>query len=526
MKINIRLFGLVLLLVFTVSCNPLSVFAEDFYSYYDDFSAYKSESYSGYNVNLQDNWRTGNESEQNEQALVPVTFQNEKLNISTANQYTTVKYTTGNAQYFPTVVFNKSTSGLGGHQKISLTAQKTHPSDMWGVRFLVHSGEQGLNYYTLFFGGTYTNAHPGSGYLTWGLYKSTDGNVETLKEKVRTASVDEMDGYMGIGISSLDIEVFNGKINWNLKYSSDNASYEYTEQFIDSNPFDVTDIDTTVHLYTAGGDTVTRVVSFDDFLLESKPEVTEYTEDTLELYYNALSKAASADGIYELADNTQLCRFVSSNVSDSLSVLVSNDKSDWLKVCELKNNENYLNKYYTEKYKYLKTQGSGSVIALAKLENSIVHLSEDEQSEIFYVYDGILDNPEVEVLYDDLISRNGRLYSLKEDFVRGTITFGAEGHSKSVTLSNDLLNLICQKTSADVGYNIKLYSEGLKNGSYLLQTAAYNKDGSLGKITLIPFAYSNGAIVNIKNNNYVGEYVKVRITDTDFLPYTDFVTLY
>ena len=60
----------------------------------------------------------------------------------------------------------------------------------------------------------------------------------------------------------------------------------------------------------------------------------------------------------------------------------------------------------------------------------------------------------------------------------------------------------------------------------MLQAVTYNKDGSLGKITLIPLEYSNGAVVNIKNNNYVGEYVKVRITDTNFLPYTDFVTLY
>lgn len=125
MKINIGLLSL--MMIFTVCCNSPLTFAENSYSYFDDFSAYESGSYSGYNVNLQDNWRTGNESEQNAQALVPVNFKNGKLNISTANQYTTIKYTTGNAQYFPTVVFNTSTSGLGECQKISLTGAKNAP---------------------------------------------------------------------------------------------------------------------------------------------------------------------------------------------------------------------------------------------------------------------------------------------------------------------------------------------------------------------------------------------------------------
>lgn len=523
---KILIFFVLGTLVFTFCCNLHFAFAMNDYSYFDDFSSYESRSYSGYNVNLQDNWRSGNESEQNSQALVPVSFENGKLNISTANKYTTIKYTTGNALYFPTVVLNKSTVGLGSHQKIAFNAQKTHISDMWGVRFLVHNGSQGLNYYTLFFGGLYTNAYPGAGYLTWGLYKSTDGKIETLKEKVRTASVDEVDGYMGIGVASLNIEVFNGNINWNLKYNSGDVSYEYNEQFTDANPFDITDNDTTVHLYTAGGDTKTRVVSFDDFLLESRPDTIEYIEDTLELYYDALSGIDPIDNVYELPDNTQICRFVSNNITDSLSVLVSNDKVNWLKVCELNDNENYLNKYYTEKYKYLKTQGSGSVIALAKFNGTVVHLTSNEQAEIFYVYDGILDSPKVEIVYDDLIRQNGRMYSLKEDYIKSTITFSAKEYSKSITLTNDLLNLLCKKTSADIGYNIEFYVDNLKAGTYLLQAVTYNKDGSLGKITLIPFEYSNGAVVNIKNNNYVGEYVKVRITDTKFLPYTDFVTLY
>ncbi|GEM_PF-6273572 len=524
MKINIGLLSL--MMIFTVCCNSPLTFAENSYSYFDDFSVYEPGSYSGYNVNLQDNWRTGNESEQNAQALVPVNFKNGKLNISTANQYTTIKYTTGNAQYFPTVVFNKSTSGLGECQKISLTAQKTHPSDMWGVRFLVHNGNGGLNYYTLFFGGMYTNAYPGNGYLTWGLYKSTDGNVETLKEKVRTASVDEVDGYMGTGTASLEIEVRNGNINWNLKYGSDGVSYEYTEQFTDTNPFDITDINTAVHLYTAGGDTETRVVSFDDFLLESRPDSAEYTEDTIELYSDALCGVTPVDGVYELPGKTQLCRFVSNNTAERLSVLVSNDKVNWLKICELNGNENYLNRYYTEKYKYLKIQGNGSVNALAKFDGTAVHLMSNEQTEIFYVYNGVLDSSEVEITYDDLIRRNGRIYSLKEDCAKSTIKFSAKEHSKSITLTNDLLKLICKKTSAGIGYNVEIYADNLKAGTYLFQTVTYNKDGSLGKITLIPLEYSNGAVVNIKNNNYVGEYVKVRITDTKFLPYTDFVTLY
>ncbi|UKI36837.1 MAG: hypothetical protein L6V93_00745 [Clostridiales bacterium] len=126
-------------------------------------------------------------------------------------------------------------------------------------------------------------------------------------------------------------------------------SYEYTEQFTDTNPFDITGNDTAIHLYTAGGDTETRVVSFDDFLLESRPDTAEYTEDTLELYYDVLSETAPIDGVYELSGKTQLCRFVSNNTADSLSVLVSNDKVSWLKICELNGNENYLNRYYTEK---------------------------------------------------------------------------------------------------------------------------------------------------------------------------------
>ncbi len=331
---------------------------------------------------------------------------------------------------------------------------------------------------------------------------------------------------MGIGVASLNIEVFNGNINWNLKYNSGDVSYEYNEQFTDTNPFDITDNDTTVHLYTAGGDTKARVVSFDDFLLESRPDTIEYTEDTLELYYDALSGIDPIDNVYELPGNTQICRFVSNNVTDSLSVLVSNDKVNWLKVCELNDNENYLNKYYTEKYKYLKTQGSGSVNALAKFDGTAVHLMSKEQAEIFYVYNGVLDSSEVEITYDDLIRRNGRIYSLKEDCAKSTIKFSAKEHSKSITLTNDLLKLICKKTSAGIGYNVEIYADNLKTGTYLLQAVTYNKDGSLGKITLIPFEYSNGAVVNIKNNNYVGEYVKVRITDTKFLPYTDFVTLY
>ena len=105
------------------------------------------------------------------------------------------------------------------NQVITVDASKTHNSDMYGIRFMLYDGDNGTeNYYTLLIGGLYTYAVERD-YLTYGLYKNVNGNVTALKEKIRkNNNADDIDGYIGTGVSKITVSYLDGKISWSISY--------------------------------------------------------------------------------------------------------------------------------------------------------------------------------------------------------------------------------------------------------------------------------------------------------------------
>ena len=183
MRNNKKITALVLCLCMLLLIVPVTGNAETLYSFEDDFSSYSNAMYTSFGTAMQQNWRTPTSGECDRSAI-NMGYNDGKLKISTNTVTTDVKYTTGNSLVFPCAVLTAGRDDLLPGQKISVKAKKTHFSDMWGVRFYVHNGNNGtLNYYTLLIGGMYTYAVSG-GRLTWGLYKCTNGTVTTLTESV------------------------------------------------------------------------------------------------------------------------------------------------------------------------------------------------------------------------------------------------------------------------------------------------------------------------------------------------------
>lgn len=350
--------------VFAYPDSYLEFAKTDSFEFADNFDRYTSSVvFSGSGVNLDSNWRTSNASESD--SAVDATergFENGKLKIATNTSTVNIKYTTSNHKYFPSVVLNADRTGLANQQLIKVSAQKTHQSDMWGIRFQVHNGaDNTLNYYTLLFAGMYTEGYntqnnTPTGQITWGLYKCTNGVVTTLKEKVRTDGVDSADGYMGTGTAVVTISVIDGVIAWSLNYVNGSTTYSYNETYTDARPFDADGKDTTVHLYAAGSDDPSRFVRFDDFkLTNAVPYITTGEPDNV-IYYNAASgKTADSENILDLGESVRIRKLLYDGTSANEKILISRDKQTWYRLADISDfsNGKFLNTVTSDYFRYI-----------------------------------------------------------------------------------------------------------------------------------------------------------------------------
>lgn len=378
MKTKLKMWGIALCLLSSLFFS-LNVSGAEHFSFYDDFSGYTETTYTGYNVNMQDNWRTANEGEvASKYSTVPICYGNSSLKINTNTNNVEEKYTTMRAKNFPTAVLTADRTGLTPSQKITVKARKTHGSDMWGIRFYVHNTNDGkLNYYTLLFGGMYTNGYDttkgtGTGYLTWGLYKSTNETVVTLKEKTRgsVGSENDVNGYMGSGNATLEIEIAGNTITWNLNYENGGKTYSYSDSYVDANMFDVSGVDTTVHLYAAGSTNSSRYVYFDDFKIETNWKAPEFFElsgtvdakrENNVIFTNcAESIAPDSNGVVDLGAEFVINEIYSETSELPEMVLVSKDNITWYKLADKTDfiGQEFLNDVTAEGYRYLYAGGA------------------------------------------------------------------------------------------------------------------------------------------------------------------------
>ena len=75
MRTKLKIWGVTLCLLSSLFFS-LNVSAAPF-SYQDDFSGYTETTYTGYNINMQDTWRTANEGEvASKYSTVPIGYAN------------------------------------------------------------------------------------------------------------------------------------------------------------------------------------------------------------------------------------------------------------------------------------------------------------------------------------------------------------------------------------------------------------------------------------------------------------------
>lgn len=384
--------------------------------YRDDFSGYREATYTGLNTNMQGNWRTANENELNSTyATVPVGFGNGHLNVYTNTNTVDLKYTTVNATKFPTAVLTATCSELPASQRISMKVKKTHGSDMWGVRFYVHNGSStALNYYTLFFGGMYTRGFDttnsaDSGYLTWGLYKSTNGTITTLKEKTRSAigSENHVDGYMGDGIATLNIEILGNKITWNLSYDKSGTTYTYSDAYVDEHMFQIDGANTTVHLYAAGSNNSSRYVYFDDFVLEPYvPYITSGEPDDVIYYDVSEGKQKNSDGVIDLGNDVVIRKLLYNGGSENGEILISKDNQTW-------NALTNINEFADGKFVNCITDDSYRYISMGEADGNLTVLTDISELEGVYTDDATKLYPRIGGI--DYFSDNDNVFTTDDE---------------------------------------------------------------------------------------------------------------
>ena len=101
------------------------VYGAEHFSFKDDFTDYDETTYTGLNVNMEDNWRTANNAEVAEKySTVPIGYGNGCLKINTNTNTVGEKYTTSRAKNCPTAILTAERNNLTASQKISVKAKR------------------------------------------------------------------------------------------------------------------------------------------------------------------------------------------------------------------------------------------------------------------------------------------------------------------------------------------------------------------------------------------------------------------
>ena len=374
------LIGMLILCILGSTCYA-SGYSElprpDINSFSDDFNSYGDVSAAGYSSQINSNWAKESEKTQEPSSGSAAAGTDGKcLFLSTNTSSAAIKYTTSNYKYFSAVRLVKTPDVLC-NQVITVDASKTHNSDMYGIRFMLYDGDNGTeNYYTLLIGGLYTYAVERD-YLTYGLYKNVNGNVTALKEKIRkNNNADDIDGYIGTGVSKITVSYLDGKISWSISYENGGTKYVYNDTYTDSMPFE-TDKKPSVGFCVAGSDDPNRRVSFDNLNIKSNiPYITSEEPDNV-LYKNLLDDGVVSNDKIDFGKPEKIRKIIYNGTKTEGEILVSDNQVDWYKLADLSEFSNglFLNNKSDAGFRYVKAPG---------IIDDIAVLSEIDKIEVIY----------------------------------------------------------------------------------------------------------------------------------------------
>ena len=328
-------------------------------SFSDDFDSYPPDwSKTGNSVELGGGWvsKPAENGDMGVGNAAVFGFSNSKLKVGT--------YTSTHDKFISDVMKNEVgilhsvPAGISKNQVINVCAEKSHSSDVWGVKFLNHNG--GKSYYVFLVSGSYTRGD-NSYYSNYGIYKFDNGTKSIVYEQARTNSnANEQGGYASSGgTTALEIAYYNGEISYNFVHTVNSEKrIVYSGCVTDVSPFELeNDEDLSVELFAAGSTNASRAILFDDFSIkESIPYITT-GEPTNVLYAEATQSAyTDDDGVVDMQEESRV-RVVESEASagQTFDLYLSNDKTEWDKIsnCSFGENGKWINTKASGKYRYL-----------------------------------------------------------------------------------------------------------------------------------------------------------------------------
>ena len=135
-----------------------------------------------------------------------------------------IPYSSSSAVYNSAVAYyNGDLSGLSDRYTLRFDIMRTHASDVFGARFMVHN--EGKNYYHLQLQKYDDLMSP-----AWILYKVTDEQPEEVAVGYTYGN------RLGTGVVSFEIMIDRGNISWKA-YSNNDINDELCGQYYDANPF-------------------------------------------------------------------------------------------------------------------------------------------------------------------------------------------------------------------------------------------------------------------------------------------------
>lgn len=469
---------------------------QEVYSFSENFNGYAEAEFTGSGTSMNQNWRTSATGE-NEEELNTMTrkFDGSTLKVAKNAGDVTQKYTTMRQTRFPAVVFKGERTNLTKDQLIKVSAQKDSVSDMWGIRFYVHSGvDNTLNYYTLYFGGMHTYATSG-GYLTYGLYKSTDGVVSTLKEKVRTVNeADDVNGYMGCGKANLTISIVDGLITWNLDYVHGETTYRYTDSYQDTVMFDAAGKDTTVHLYAGGGSA--GYVAFDDFSIASNIPYITASEPENVIYYDVADGKEKNDGIIDLGQDVRIRKILYSGETSNENVLVSKDGETWYLFTDLSKftDGKFLNNITNDYFRYVYAGSAANNLTVLTDISALKGVYTDKDIRVYPRVGGqdyfSESNNILTTDNDQVVKINGN-YISSAGIGSANVTASAEGKSVSVAVTYTNGTYSYEDSFDNCGTVTKVGSNVQFDDEWRSKTVA---EGKMGYNDAATFGYNNNRL--------------------------------
>lgn len=327
-------------------------------SFSDNFDSYESDwSLTGNAVELGGGWVSKNAANglMGKDNAAVFGFNNSKLKIGT--------YTGTHEHPISTIMQNEAgvlhvvPDTISENHTVMVSGEKTHESDMWGVKFLVHNDAK--NYYVFLVSGKYTRGD-NSYFSNYGLYKFEDGVKTLLVEMAGTGQHPNTQGGFASsgGATTLELSYFNGDISYNFVHKVGGTdAIVYSGCVTDTTPFTLENETLSVELFAAGSSNTSRAITFDNFSIkECVPYITT-GEPTNVLYAEATQSAyTDTDGVVDMQEASRV-RVIESaaSASQNFDLYLSNDKTAWDKIsnCSFDANGRWVNNKTGGDYRYI-----------------------------------------------------------------------------------------------------------------------------------------------------------------------------